>query len=200
MKVKDILTLAIKLLDKKELLSHSIFLPQPPQEIEESPLDKEIEDLLFCFNLIYDEIATDFMPLIHTEKIFFENGEFEFKNLEKTMLDIFALTDTNGRKIKFKTYPDKLLCNQKEAVITYSYQPNKLGFEDEIALFQSRVPARVFAYGVAMENCFLNSLSTEALIWENRYKNSLLTLTRKKTEVVLPARRWIWCLPQKDCF
>lgn len=115
MKVKDILTLAIKLLDKKELLSHSIFLPQPPQEIEESPLDKEIEDLLFCFNLIYDEIATDFMPLIHTEKIFFENGGgLNLKTLKKQCLTFLLSQTQMAEKLSLKHIQTSCFATKKK--------------------------------------------------------------------------------------
>lgn len=192
MEVKDILKLAIIFLDKKELLDDEIFLTTLPENyISSEERTKQIEQLLLCFNLIYNEIARDYMPLMQKEEIEFVDDKFEYSNLQKVLLDVISLKTINGRNIKYKMYPSFISAKATQTVIEYAYEPDTLTIIDEIANFGGRIPARVFAYGIAMEYSFLSSQSTEALIWEQRYKEALLVIMRKKSEIKLPFRRWI---------
>lgn len=192
MEVKDILKLAIVFLDRKELLNDEVFLTTLPEDYASSAQRSgEIQNLLLCFNLIYNEIARDYMPFLQKEEIEFVDDKFAYSDLKKVLLDVFSLKTQNGRNIRYKMYPTYIYAKAKRAVIEYSYEPENLNISDEIENFSSRIPARVFAYGVAMEFAFLSSLSTEALIWEQRYKESLMEISRKKSEIVLPSRRWI---------
>lgn len=192
MEVKDILKLAIVFLDKKELLEDEKFLATLPEGyVSNEKREQDINQLLLCFNLIYNEIARDYMPLLQKEEIEFSDDKFSYNALQKVLLDVFSLKNLNGRNVKYKMYPTYLYAKTKKAVIEYSYEPENLEIDDEIENFGGRIPARVFGYGVAMEYSFLASQSTEALIWEQRYKESLLAISRKKSEIVLPSRRWI---------
>ena len=53
-----------------------------------------------------------------------------------------------------------------------------------------KISARILAYGVASEYCFLEMLYDDATLWENRYKNALLCAQRKKGELKLKKRGW----------
>ena len=50
--------------------------------------------------------------------------------------------------------------------------------------------ARVYAYGVASEFLLVDGVSEDAEIWEERFKESLFVLSRKRGEHKLPARSW----------
>ena len=56
--------------------------------------------------------------------------------------------------------------------------------------FGGKISARVIAYGVASEYCFLEMLYDDATLWESRYKNALLVASRKKGEIQLKKRGW----------
>ena len=192
MEVKDILKLAIVFLDKKELLEDETFLTTLPEDyVSSEKRQQEINHLLLCFNLVYNEIARDYMPLLQKEEIEFVDDKFSYNSLQKVLLDVVSLKNLNHKNLKYKMYPTYLYAKAQKAIIEYFYEPDNLEVDDEIENFGGRIPARVFAYGVAMEYSFLSSQSTEALIWEQRYKESLLVISRKKSEIVLPSRRWI---------
>ena len=71
MKVKEILELALLFLNKEELLAYSPF----GDETTVSTLEQtEIEHLKKCFNLVYNEIAMSYLPLVKTEDVVFING------------------------------------------------------------------------------------------------------------------------------
>lgn len=192
MVVKDVLRLVAIFLNKKELLEDEVFLTAVPDYYTPNQQRQDqIEQLLLCLNLVCNELARDYLPLLTQEQIEFQNGKFEYTKLSKVLLDVFGLTTLSGKSVKYKTFPTFIQAPVDKAIIQYSYEPQELGIEDKIENFFPSVPMRVLAYGVAMEFCFLNSLSTEALIWESRYKDALLLIKRKKSEIRMPARRWV---------
>ena len=74
-----------------------------------------------------------------------------------------------------------------EVEIIYKTFPTELTLSQS---FSSTIPERVYAYGVAREYYFNQTLFDDAEIWEERFKNSLQILTRKKSEIKMPKRRW----------
>ena len=62
--------------------------------------------------------------------------------------------------------------------------------EDEIEFFNG-LSARIYAYGVASEFLLVSGVSSDAEIWEERFKESLFMLSRKHGEHLLPKRRWL---------
>lgn len=192
MEVKEILRLAVLFTDQKELLEDEFFLSVVPEEYQpDTDRQLKIQELLQCLNFVYGEITTDYTPLIFKEKVNFENNKLDFSTLTKTLTSVVSLRNSLGKNIKFKMYPSHLEAQVSKAEISYCYEGEHLELNSKINFYGQKIPARVFAFGVAMEYFFLQAQSTEALIWENRYKNALLGLIRKKHNITLPSRRWI---------
>jgi hypothetical protein len=87
---------------------------------------KELNLLLRCLNLVYNEIASDYVPLINTETITSTNGEVLFSSLSKKILDIKRIEDKYGLRVNYKLYPDRILTIDGEIKITYAYEPDEL--------------------------------------------------------------------------
>ncbi len=192
MDVKEILRLAVLFTDQKELLEDEYFLTTVPEEYEiDEEKQEKIKELLECLNLVYGEITTDYLPLEFKEQVTFSGDKLDFNTLSKTLTNVVGLKNSLGKNLKFKIFPTHIEAKVSKAELSYYFQPEPLELTSSISLFGQRVPARVFAFGVAMEYFFLQAQSTEALIWENRYKNALLGLIRKKHNITLPSRRWI---------
>ncbi len=152
---------------------------------------KELNILFRCLNLVYNEIATDYIPLIKTEKLSSNNGEILFSSLTNNILDIKRIEDKYGIRVNYKLYPDRILTTDGEVSLTYSYEPEELeDLESTMESFSEKLTERVCAYGVAMEYSFISGLHDDASIWETRFKDGLLIAVRKKSEIHLPARRW----------
>lgn len=153
---------------------------------------KEIKMLLRCLNLVYNQIATDYIPLLETEKIMPLNSEILLSDLSKKILDVKRIEDKFGIRVNYKLYPDKIfLPINGEVTITYSYEPEELiDPESTMESFSEKLTERVMAYGVAMEYSFISGLHDDASIWETRFKDGLLIAARKKSEIRLPERRW----------
>lgn len=188
MEIINILKNACVFLKKDELLE---ITELDGEDISTEAQQKEINLLFRCLNLVYNAIATDYIPLITTENIIPVNGEILFTSLSKNFLDVKRMEDKYGMRVNYKLYPDKILTINGEVKITYSYEPEEL--EDLTSVMESfseKVTERVMAYGVAMEYSFISGLHDDASIWEKRFKDSLQIASRKKAEMRLPNRRW----------
>lgn len=151
----------------------------------------KIVKLLKCLNLVYQDLTRDYLPLETVEEITFTDGKFEYKNLSLVVRDIIKIEDEYGFGHSFKCFPTFVQADVTKAKITYTYEPEDLVLFDEINAFAGKLSERILAYGVAMEYFFLSSLSDEATVWENRYISSLENALRKKSNIIMPKRRWI---------
>ena len=74
MKVKEIVSLALVFLDKEDLLD---FKPFGEEDVVPELEGKEIDHILKCFNLVYNEVATAYIPLLFKEEVTFTYFPFD---------------------------------------------------------------------------------------------------------------------------
>lgn len=189
MQVNDILKLSAIFVGEEELAQANLLCSGENEDDEETI--KKVKKLEQCLQFVHEDISRDYMPLIADEDITFENGKFEYKNLSKAICDIIKLQSTNGLAIRYKCYPTYIKADVKKAVLTFTYLPQKPVIGGEISDYSDKLSERIIAYGVAMEYLFLNSLSDEAAVWETRFLNSLENALRKKSNIIMPRRRWM---------
>ena len=187
MLVKDILELAAMFVDRQDLCSYSPFTTTEAPETEAS----EIEILKKCYNLVIAEIASDYCPLRAEEEVNFTDGEFSLASLSNDICKIVKLTKPNGKAVKFELFGDNLRSELDTGLLTYEYIPAEQTYTDTAITFGGRVPSRVIAYGIAREFSLVSGLFEDASVWESRFKDGLKLAVFKKSEIRLPARRWI---------
>lgn len=186
MKVKDILKNACLFIGEKEL---ALALEAETPSLEGKDEEK-VDVLLRCFNLVNQEIASDYLPFLYTEKIDVNNSILSFEDLSKTLINVYELKGNFGKSVRYKLYPNYLEVFGRAKSITYSFLPSDFTLTDEFE-FYNGLSARIYAYGVASEYLLCDGLSEDAEIWEKRFKESLFVLSRKKSETRLPKRRWL---------
>lgn len=188
MTTKQVLLLTATFLGKEELLSCPYFTGEE-QEISADD-KKELELLNRCLNLIVGEIATEYIPIYKTKIVCFKNNELPLNEVDDNIYQIAKIEDEYGQSVKFKIFDDKIRANAENVTITYTAFAEKCDLDGKVETFNGRMPDRVLAYGTAMEYSFISSLYDDATIWESRYKNSLLVISQKKHNIVMPKRRW----------
>ena len=188
MEVKKIIKLAAVYLQLEDILSLDTFggiVTEP-----EANTTKNLELLVRCLNLVYNELASDYVPLKHTEEVVVETEEIDINTLEKRLISVLALADKDGKNAKYKVYPTTIKVANGTYDIEYSYLPQEVLLEDTIEAFGSKLTERIIAYGVASEYSLISGLFDEATLWKKRFLDSLLIATSKKSELKMPARRW----------
>lgn len=186
MTVKDIIMLVSEFVGEKELLaklknSDSVF-----NEREQEKLDI----MVGCFNLVNQEIASDYLPYLFKEEVNVENKIVKFSDLNKTVINIFEVKNRFGMNLQFKVFSNYIEFVGHPKYIVYSYLPEELTLTSQVELFNG-LSARVLAYGIASEYLLVEGLSDDAEIWEERFKESLFILSRKRGEHRLPKRSWL---------
>lgn len=188
MNALEIIKLTAIYLQMEEVLELDIFGGSVTEQTE--AVAKDVELLTRCLNLIYDEIATDYLPLLHSESLSITNNRIAITDLEKRLINIMSLKDINDKTAKYKLYPTYIELNDGSYTITYSYIPNSITINDTLEDFGSKLTERILAYGVASEFALISGLYDEASLWEKRFKDAMLIASRVKSEVIMPKRRW----------
>lgn len=183
MLVKDIIVLALDFCHEDELAS----LMRGTDAILSDEEQGKIDSLTRCFNLVYEEIASQYIPFIKCQKISTVDGKVEYSDLAGKVIDIVEVKNSHDRRIRFRKFSDYLIALANEVTVWYKSLPPALIITDE---FSSTLPERVFAYGVAREYFYSIGVNDEGDIYDNRFKDSLLVLLGKSKEIVMPARGW----------
>lgn len=182
MLVKDVILKSCQFTENQTLAS---------QIQENNVLEEEtqtLNNLIECFNNVCNEVFSEYVAMIKTEVVCTENFKVSYSDLSNKMIKIISVCDENGRKVKFKLFSSYIFVLAKKVEICYQFVPDEMTINSSIDTF---VPARVFAYGVARDYFANSSSFSEAQIWEDRFKNSLTMLQNKKSETIIPCRRWI---------
>lgn len=188
MKVKEIIAYACEFIGEKELAEKL----NSQETVTYSAKEQEkVDSLLRCFNFVNEEIASDYLPYLITEEIDVNNSILNFSTLSKTIINIYQIKGSFGRNVRYKTYPEYVEIFGRAKEITYSFLPEKEELNDDFT-FYNGLSARIFAYGIASEYLLIDGLSEDAEIWEERFKEGLFVLSRKRSEARLPRRKWLW--------
>lgn len=179
MKINEVIKLSCDFLGLGELKSEL----DAGGEIENEKLSR----LLTCLNLAYEEIVTEYLPILTTEKVGVLGGKVLYSSLSKPISGISCVKNENGEEICYQVSADHIDIDAKSAEITYQIMPEKCEFGEEVNVL---FPERLLAYGTAREYLFIEGMSDEAILYERRFKEALVNFVRKKSIARLPKRTW----------
>ena len=151
--VKDIIKMVCEFVGEKEIFS-KLISSLPLNESEEG----KVNVMLRCFNLVNQEIASDYLPFLEKEEIEDENGILNFSKFKKKVVNIYEVRGHFGRSLTFKLFPNYAEVSGKVKSVVYSYFPEELTLESEVVM-QCGLSARVYAYGVASEYLLIDGIS-----------------------------------------
>lgn len=182
MKVKNIILKACDFIENNDLkvpLESNATLTDAQQELADK--------LVRYFNYVQNEIATEYIPVIHREAVSAKD-KLEFSSLAKTISEVIYIKDSQGKRISFRTFPDKIVFSGEISEITYSFIPEENTIGEDILFL---VPERVYAYGIAREYYLFEGFTDKATLFEGRFKSSIQNLFKKGRNIVLPVREWL---------
>ncbi len=188
MEAKEIIKNVCIYLGKDEILSSNLF-SEGGEELDENQ-QSEINKMVNALNLITEEIACDYLPILKEKTINLKNGEIAVGEIDENFMEIVGIKNKFGKTLRYRFVNGKIVCLASTVIITYKTYPNEITLDGNAEDFGGRLSARVIAYGVASEYCYLEMLYDDASIWEARFKNSLLISCRKKGELTLKKRGW----------
>ena len=186
MTVKEIIKLVCEFVGERELFAKL----NSTETVSFSAREQEKLDLMVkCFNLVNQEIASDYLPFLTKEEIDAENSILNFSELDKTVINVYELKNRFGMSLKYKLFSNHLQINGHAKTIVYSFLPDEKTIDDEVEMLNG-LSKRLYAYGIASEFLLIDGMSEDAEIWEDRFKQGLFVLSRKRGEHILPKRKW----------
>ena len=188
MTAKEIIKNVCIYLGKEEILN-SNFYETSGQDLTIEQ-QKDVDKMIDCLNYITEELATEYLPILRTKQIELSEGKVDLVKIDENLQEIISVKTFSGKTLKYAITNEKMICLASRVEITYKVYPNKITINSNAENFGGKISARVIAYGVASEYCFLEMLYDDATLWETRYKNALLVAQRKKGELKLKKRGW----------
>jgi hypothetical protein len=153
-----------------------------------------------CAKNVYEELISDYFPLITEENIRFDSqSKISVAALSKKLLRVISIK-RYAANFRYTVYTDSIeATGGANLVLTvrYAYCPD---ISRTIETFvdtamEAELPAdvteRIFALGTVTEYCLVNGMYNECVMYDKRYKDALQVATRKSGEKKLKARTWM---------
>ena len=145
-------------------------------------------------NLVINELACTFIPLVAEEQIVFSNQKAYYKNFKKKVVKILGVFDLSGRKLDFIDKTEYILVNSALAstqtlMVEYQYSPDNYALTDEIGYSEMQISARTIAYGVASEVCISEGDFDQAVMHHKRCVDEIALITMPKNATI-KQRSW----------
>lgn len=151
---------------------------------------KNAELLLTCFNLVENELALDYLPLVYEETYTTETGLIYYERLEKSVVRVLEVTDIWENPLEFKIFPKYLKTQATMLKIKYSYAPEEKTIDGD-SDFDGLVSKRLMAAGVATEYALAMGLFEEASVWDKKYKEAIEATRALAPYKRISSRRWV---------
>ena len=145
--------------------------------------------LLKCFNLVENEVALDYLPLLAEEEIESDAGAIYYASLSREVVRVLGVRDEWGNEVPFTLFPEYLKTQPQKVCVRYSYLPAAKNFEDK-SDFTLNASVHLFACGVAAEYALANGLFEEAAVWDKKYKDAIKAAYCSKPPRRIRSRRW----------
>ena len=191
MTVKEILYKADLLLDSG--ISSDYFTANATNQgiVEQVESDTLVQQLVKCVNLVCDEVATEYFPVVQTQTVAVTNGEVDFSAFDNKVQGVVSVKDEWGKNVNF-CYSQYGLTNLdcNEASVRYRVAYQWTDFWGEVTFGSPQVSSRVVAYGVVAQYYFLCGNYDQAKAWSARFYLALAECKRGGHKV-MPKRRWL---------
>lgn len=186
MLVKNIMADAALLLNRSDVATY--ISDGTSDDATDSETQKNL--LLYAYNNVIDEIASEYYPLKITETHEPESGIVNFSDLTYNLYSVLSVKDIKGNNVDYQLFSDRLECDCPFVVIEYCRAPEAAAESDNCILDNSPIGARIIAYGLASEYCLMRGRFEEAELWQNRYQDGLEGALFSKKKLKIKARRW----------
>ncbi|MBO5240986.1 MAG: hypothetical protein J6B56_06180 [Clostridia bacterium] len=151
--------------------------------------EAEANALLRCFNLVENEVALDYLPLIAEEEVVTKTGVIYYSSLSREAARVLGVWDGAGNAATFKLFGEYLKTQPDRVRVRYTYIPSEKTFRDD-SDFALRASVRLFAYGIAAEYSLASGLFEEAAVWDRKYKEAIKAAYCGQPIRRIRSRRW----------
>ena len=187
MKIKEIIESCAVYLGKQEIIDYF----NGSYEYDTTEIEKNVNSMVKLCNLVISELSCGYIDLVKTEEIDSYNNKINLSTLSQTAVKILEVFDEKGNAIPFKVNSEFIQPIGEAKLIKYKYLAPNYELEDIIGYSEKEISLSTFAYGLCAEYCILECRFDQALMWRNRYVESINMLLKPKN-TTLKGRTWLW--------
>ena len=139
-------------------------------------------NLVRCYNLVEQELATDYFPILEVDKFFHVEDKIYYKDFSRKPYMLKGIQDFHGDSVSFRLAPEyiNLIKNYNGGTffVKYYYLP-----EDKELYSNSTYSAEyisILKYGIAAEYCLMQGNFEQAKIYSDKYKERIKLKGPKK--------------------
>lgn len=181
MTVREILTDSAVMLGRTDIVEHL------KSKGTDENLEKECENLLRLYNLVESETAVCYKPLKAAQVLAVTNGNVSYSAFSKSPVDVEKVLKGNVSQ-PFVLTASGVNTDSGILEFIYRYVPKRKALDDECEYKTGE--ERALALGVACEYSLAAGLYEQAVTWDKRYKDALLSVSTDKGGV-MKMRGWI---------
>ena len=180
MLVKDIIKTTSSMLNREDVLD---YLNDKTQDVGQDTLPT-INLLVNLLNLVVSELAGTFIPMIKSEEIKVNSNKIYYSDLEEKCIKVLCVYDDKGNKLDFEQSVEFIYVNADCAVVEYEFVPPNYDLESQIGYKESDITSSALSYGLASEYCICKGSFEEAVMWHERYVNSIYEKRKLKNATI----------------
>lgn len=144
----------------------------------EGDLDINSEDIdlwLKCYNLVEQELATDYFPILEVDKFFHVNDKIYYKEFSRKPYMIRGIQDFRGDKVNYVLHSEYLELQKNydggTFFVKYYYIPDAKELYSTCTYGAEYIS--ILKYGVAAEYCLQQGNFDMAAIYNQKYKERI---------------------------
>ena len=139
-------------------------------------------DLVRYYNLVEQELATDYFPLLEVEKFFHVEDKIYYKDFSRNPYMLKGIQDFHGDSVSFRLAPEyiNLIKNYDGGTffVKYYYIPDAKELYSTCTYGAEYIS--ILKYGIAAEYCLANGDFEQAKIYNDKYKERIKLKGPKK--------------------
>lgn len=145
--------------------------------------------LLAALNITYREVICEYLPLVHTEEVLFEDGAVDISSLEKKIL--YPIRVTKGDSVAaFKAFANRITAKiSGRATLEYAYLPDSELTLDSV-ISDLRLTQAALSDGALGEYYFANKVFDLARSYDSSFREKMGFMRYKGRSLRLKERRW----------
>ena len=146
-------------------------------------LTEEVKPILVrCYNLVEQELATDYSPILEVDKFFHVEDKIYYKDFSRKGYMIKGVQDFRGDKVNYVLRLEYLELQKNydggTFFVKYYYTPDEKDFHSQCTYGVEYI--NILKYGVASEYCLVTGDFEQAKIYNDKYKEIIKLKGPKK--------------------
>ena len=180
MTLKNIIKATCAMLNREDVLEYLNDTNYQPTNDTLSALNIMVS----LVNLVIGELAGTFIPMVKTETMQVKNGKVKYADLSERCVKVVGVLGKNGEKLTYKHTPEFIVVSGEEVSVCYEYIPPNYGLDDEIGYAEDEVSVATLSYGLSAEYAISKGNFDEAVMWHERFVNSVASKRKLKNSSV----------------